>query len=149
DPVEILDERHAQLSLTVRLDDAPRDGEQPTLERLRVHGRRRALWVGHPQEIEDEGELLAQPLIEEHEAPGDLLARDLLGVAPGDAEEGAERLEHRQERDLSPMRDAPRLVHREAPRPAALRELEAQTALAHPGWRDDADNLARPAPPLR
>src|SRR5262249_24585903 len=49
DPVEVLDEHHAPLWLPVRLDDAPRDREQPALERVRVHGRCRALWVRHPR----------------------------------------------------------------------------------------------------
>jgi hypothetical protein len=47
------------------------------------------------------------------------------------------------------VRDAPRLVHRETARPAALRELEAETALSHAGRCDDAHDLARAARPVR
>ena len=57
-------------------------------------------------------------------------ARVAVAVLLGDAEVGAEQLEHRQERDRLPVRDAVALVDVHAARPAALEELEAEPALA-------------------
>ena len=96
---------------------------------------------GHAHEVEVQRQTLAQALVEQQQAAGDALARGGVAVLLGDAEEGAEQLQDRQERDRLAVRDAGGLVGHQAARPAALEELEAQAALAEPGVADDADDL--------
>jgi hypothetical protein len=60
----------------------------------RVHPRGGTLRIGNAEEIEDQGENLAQALIEKEKPAGDLFAHELVGVLVRDAEEVPEELEH-------------------------------------------------------
>ena len=117
------------------------DPKQLALARLGVHPRRGALGVGHGEEVEDQGQVLGEALVEQHELAGDPLARRLVGVPLGDLEVRAQELEHGQERDGLGVRLAGDVVDGHRPSPAALRELVAETALADAGLADDPDHL--------
>src|SRR5207249_2761048 len=90
---------------------------------------------------EHEREALAEPLIEEEELPGDLLARRLRAVLLRHAVDVSHELEHREVGNRLPVRDAVRLLHRNAAGTAALDELPAEPALADARLGDDPDHL--------
>ena len=56
--------------------------EHLALARLGVHARRRALGIGHGEEVEDQRQVLAEALVEQEELAGDPLARGLV-ASPG------------------------------------------------------------------
>jgi hypothetical protein len=72
----------------------------------------RPLGIGNAQEVEHERQALAQPLVEEEEPPGDLLAGRLRAVLLGDAVDLPHELEHREVGDRLSVRDAVRVLHR-------------------------------------
>ena len=80
-------------------DQALDHAEELALARLGVHARRGALGIGHAEEVEDQRQVLGEALVEEQQPAGDPLARRLVGVLLGDAEVGAEELEHGQQRN--------------------------------------------------
>ena len=111
------------------------------LATLRVHRRSGTLRIGNAEEIENQGENLAQALVEKQKPPGDLFARELVGVLLHDAEKAPEELEHRQQRKRLPVGNSVRLEGRQPACSTALEKLETEPALADAGLADDADHL--------
>ena len=118
--------------------------ERP-LARLGAHLRHRPLGVGDAEEVEEQRQVLGEAGVEQQRAAGDLLARQLLGVAVADPEEGAQHLQDRHERDRLAVRLGLRLEDLDPLAAAALGELVAEPALADPGFGDDR----RPRRPRR
>src|SRR5207247_9983418 len=116
---------------------------------LGVHALSPALGVRHAEEVEEERQRFGELRVEQEHGAGDLPAGCLAAVLLGDAEERPQELEDREEGNHPPVRDAVRLVDREAARTDPLDELVAEPALADPGLGDDADDpaaaLYRPA----
>ncbi len=137
EPVEILVQVDGGRPAGARLDQPPPDREELAQARLRIHPRRRALGIGHSQEVEDERQVLPEGVVEEQEPAGDLLARRLLGVALGDPEHPPNELEDGQEGDPPGVRDAVALEDRDPLGAAPLDELVAQPALADPRLAHD------------
>jgi hypothetical protein len=55
-------------------------------------------------EFEHDGQHVTEALVEQQQSSGNLLAHRRVAVGVGDAEVGAEHLEHRQVRDVPTMR---------------------------------------------
>ena len=76
EPVEVLDQRHRRLLprwslwITWRMH-----ADELALARLGIEARRRALRVADAEEVEEQRQRLGEALVEQHHAPGDLLAR--------------------------------------------------------------------------
>ncbi len=141
EPVKVLEHRDAGLARAPCTDQALGHVEQPALVGLGIHARRRALGVGHSEEIEDQRQVLAEALVEQQQLAGDPLARRLIGVEVGDVEVGAHDLEHGQQRNPRRVRLAGGLVHGDPARTAAADEDVTEAALADAGLTDDADHL--------
>ena len=92
DPVQVLEQGDAGLAGALGADQALGHAQQLALARLGVHARRRALGVGHREEVEDQRQVLAEALVEQQQLAGDPLARRLVGVLLGDVEVGAHDL---------------------------------------------------------
>ena len=116
--------------------------DELALARLRIEPRRRALRIGDAEEVEEQRQRIGEAVVEQHHAPGDLLARAAIVVLERDAEVGAEQLEDGQERNVAPVGDGAALVDAHAAGAAALEELEAQAALPGARLGHDAHHLA-------
>ena len=145
-PVQVLDHVDDHLGAPGDPVQAPDHAAKQPLPRLGAHLRRRALRIGHGEEVEDERQVVREVGIEQQQPAGDLLARDPLGVAVLDPEVPAQHLQHRQERDRLAVRLTLGLVDLDPARPASLRELVAEAALADARLGDHADH--RPTPLL-
>ena len=78
EPVQVLEHRDARLAGALGADQALGDAQQLALARLGVHARRRALGIGHGQEVEDQRQVLGEALVEQQQLAGDPLARRLV-----------------------------------------------------------------------
>ena len=95
DPVQVLDHQHQRLAAAGGVDQAADDPAQRRAGAPRAHLRHRAVGVGHAEEVEHQRQVLGEAGVEQQRPPGDLLARQLLGLALADPEEGAQHLQHR------------------------------------------------------
>ena len=98
--------------------------------------------IGNAEEVEEQRQVLGEVGVEQQRAAGDLLAHDPLRVAVGDAEVGAQHLQHRHEGDRAPVRLGLALEDLDAALAAAFGELVAEAALADARLGDDADRGA-------
>ena len=107
---------------------------------LGVDRGRRVRRVRHAEQVEDERQHLRKRC--PSGAAGRRSSRgSSRAVAIPDPEEGAPQLQHGQQRDRLPVRDAAALEDRDPARATALDELGAQAALAGARLGDDADHL--------
>ena len=102
---------------------APDHAPQQPLPRLGADLRGGPLGVGNGEEVEDQRQIVGEVRIEQQQPPGDLLARDTVGIAILDPEVSAQHLEHGQEGDRFPVRLGLGLVDIQSLSPAALGEL--------------------------
>jgi hypothetical protein len=100
EPMEVLDQHDARVSLAIDLRDPADRRMHAALERLRIAGRQRARGIGDLEQLEEDGQLIAERLVEADESPGDLLACDDIAVARVDPDEGPHQLEDREQRDV-------------------------------------------------
>jgi hypothetical protein len=139
--MQVLEQSYLRLLLSARLNDAPHDVEHLALARFGVDTRGRILRIRNTHEVEQQRQALAQPFIEQQQAPGDTLACGGLAVLLGDAKEGAKQPQYRQKRDRLAVRDAGGFIGHQAARPASLEEFETEPALAESRFSHDADHL--------
>ena len=128
-----------------RPEQAADDAAQRPLARLGAQLRRRALGIGHSQEVEHQRQVVGEVGVEQEHRPAIFSRAIRSGSRVVDAEVGAQHLQHRQERDRLAVRLSLRLVDLDAARPAALGELVAEAALADARVGDDADHPPSPA----
>ena len=143
--MEVLNERRKAPGAAPRvgtLHQPAQHGEDLALLDLRVHARHRPVRIRHSEEFEQDRKDLAEALVQQQHAPGDLLAHRAIVVLLGDPEVAAKHLQHRQVGNVLPVRHRVADVHRYAAGPAAFGELEAEPALPRPGLRHHADDLA-------
>ncbi len=141
--MEILEEHDRRsLLLAVRAHDGPDGGVSPALEHVRIDGGQRPVGVGHAEQVKEDRQVLAQAVVERQQARTDLLADDRLGLVFLHPEVGPQQRQHRQQRHVLAVGDTARFVDRETAGSAALHELEAEPALARPGFGDDAHRLS-------
>jgi hypothetical protein len=144
EPVEVLEDRDGRVALAPGLDDALHHADELTLPRLRIEHWRGPFGVRNPEEVVEDGERLAEPLVQEQKPPRDLLACRGVAVLIADSEERPEELEHREEREGLSVGHAVRLVGRDAPCATPLEELRTESTLPDAGLPDDPDDLALP-----
>ena len=157
EPVEVLEHGHARLVSALRVAEALHQTQEPPLARLGVHRDGRSLGVGHREEVEHQGQVVGEALVEQQQLARDPLAGRAVGVLLPDLEERAQQLEQRHQRNRPGMRLSGKVVHGDVLRATALGELVAEPALAHAGLADDPDHmplsgerlLERPAAPRR
>jgi hypothetical protein len=94
------------------------------------------------EELEHQGQQLAQTVVSQHKPTRYLLAHRLIGVSFGNTVIAAENLQHRQVGNVLAVRDRAPDLDGQPARPAAFEKLKAQAALAGAGLGDDADDLA-------
>ena len=125
DPVHVLEQVDPGLALAAGMNQALDHLQQRPLARVRVHARRRAMRVGHGEEVEYQRQALSERLIEQQQPPGDLLTRLLVRVVLCHPEVAAHHLQDGKERDRAAVRLALSLIHRNALPSATLHELAA------------------------
>ena len=103
DPMEILDQDDRGALGAARVHQARDDAEDAALANFRIDGGRWVVWVGHAQELEELGELFSKAGVQANDAARDLVACGLVAVLILDVEVTAQKLEHRQVGDVSPV----------------------------------------------
>src|SRR5262249_54392835 len=106
---------------------------------------RSAIRVGDAEEVEEQRQRVGRLRVQEDDRARDLPAGRIGAVLLRDAEPTAKELRDREERDRRAVRDALRLVDRDAARAAPLDELVAEPALPDARVGDDRDRA--PVPP--
>ena len=144
DPVQVLDEVDHSVLAAAQLDQALDQPEEPPLPSLGVEHGAGALGVRDSEEVEDQAQVVREPRIQQQETAGDPLASLAFAGVRLDPEVGAQHLQHRHQRNRLPVGLALRLDDLDPLGSAAVGELAAQPALAHPGVGDDPDDLAGP-----
>jgi len=147
--MQVLDQDHPRRPLARGMDQPLHDREQLPLPGLGVRPRGRSLGVGDAEELEQQRERVAEPLVEEHERAGDLPAGGVVAVLLGHPEVAAQQLQHGEEGDELPVRHPVRLVDRDAPGTAALGELVDEPALADAGLGHHPHHLRTPRQRVR
>ena len=140
--MQVLDQGDDRVAPVGRPHEAADGAAQRPVARLGAELRQRPVGVGNPEEVEEQGQVLGEVGIEEQGAAGDFLAHDPLRVAVGDAEVGAQHLQHRHEGDRLPVRLGLALEDLDPALAAAFGELVAEAALADARFGDDADRGA-------
>jgi hypothetical protein len=64
EPVQVLEQVDARPTSPLGVNEALHDTQQLALARLRVHPRRWALGVGHREEVEDQGQVVVEALVQ-------------------------------------------------------------------------------------
>jgi hypothetical protein len=108
--VQVLDDEHRRLALTASLHRAPQRGVEPPSAGVRVDPRRGTGGIGDAEELEQQRQLVLEGLLQEHEAPGHLLAGESIAVVLGYPEVRPQHLEHGHQRDALPVRHRAPLV---------------------------------------
>jgi hypothetical protein len=139
--VEVVDQHHRWLARAARPRHPAGEGDELALAGLGVEARRRALRIGHVEEVKDQWQCLAQPVVEQHQRAGDLAPRLGGRIALVDAEVAAEELQDGVERQRAAVRQAVPLVDRDRLRARPPEQLEAEAALAHPRFPDHPDDV--------
>jgi hypothetical protein len=102
-PVQVLDHGDDRLAPVRGAHQPADDAAQRPLARLGAELGEGAVGVGDAEEVEEERQLVGELGVEQQRSPGDLLAHDPFRIAVGDAEVGAQHLQHRHEGDLAPV----------------------------------------------
>src|SRR5262245_57285876 len=123
------------------MEDPSQDAVNALLPLLGVNHRGRVRRVRHAEQVEEERQHLTKAVVHREQPAGNLLAGRLRIVAIPDLEEGAPHLQHGEDRDRSPVRDAASLEDRDPARATALDELGTQPRLAGARLGDDAHDL--------
>ncbi len=142
DPVQVLDDGDDRVAASGRPDQLADDPAQRPVARLGAQLGEGVVGVGHAEEVEEQRQVVGEGGVEQQRPAGDLLAHDPLRVAVGDAEVGAQHLQHRHEGDLAAVRLGLAFEDLDPLGPGAFGELVAEPALADPRFGDDADRGA-------
>jgi hypothetical protein len=93
DPLQVLHDEDRRLPAAPRAGEPPHQIEQAPLARLGVHARPGPPGVGHPEEVEQQRDLLDQRFVElDHEAR-DVVADGRIGLLVPDPEVGSQQLQ--------------------------------------------------------
>ena len=141
DPVEVIEEQQRRAIRAARLHQSLHEFEQAPLADSGVHRRQRFCRVRHTEKVTGEENVVPQRVVQEHEAPGDLLARTCRIVGFVDAEESSCQLEDREHWNDAAVRRAVGFQDGDTASAAAIHEFETEPALPHSSLAHDARDL--------
>lgn len=115
--MRVIHEQHRGLPGAARLHQPAGEREELPLAYGGVHGCSRTLRVGDSEKVEGEGQECFEVAVEQQQAPGNLLARQLIPILVCDPEVVAEDFQDRQQRNHLAVRRTMRFVDGDAARP--------------------------------
>ena len=128
--MQVVDQKHDRLGLGAELDQTAQEGEEPALAHRGLELERGRLRVRNAQEVQYQGAVVSESVVEQRQLAGDLLTRLARPVLLCDPKQVAQQLEQRQVGNRLAVGRAVGFVGDKSTRATAFDELGAQPALA-------------------
>src|SRR5262249_15174158 len=139
DPMRVVEQHDDRLADALQANESTDERGEPLGRALAndVPWKR----VRDAEEVQHQRKVVLEAWIEREQSLRDLPAYLLGRVALPKPKDAAQQVANRQQGDGRSVRRTVGFVHGDSSRATASDELEAQSALADPRFRDDADNL--------